>query len=228
MTNTNKRELMKIINRLAAEERLNHLLAEIQGRAREPSDDLINSTSERVRTAIREFDAKETVAAISAGSGSVRSFVVERLSDWIAALPRLELGNLQLGNLAEGHADTRTKGAGGKKKVSVHLCTWKQDVLQLTLSCLQKPPYKVTLRVNEGARDAELAKLCWIDEASLDHAPGAPVQVVDFPMKRIDERTYLVDMDVDDFVGRLGSLHAAKELAQQSGADPRLLLPFVK
>lgn len=205
---------------------LNFLLAEIEGRLREPSDDLIRRTSERIREAIKEFDAKESAAATSTGSENLLSFFVNRLSDWLAALPRLEFRALQFGNMATAHADTRIKGKTGREPTP-HYCTWKQDDMQLTLSCPRKAPYTVTLRVDQGP-DVELTKLCWINEDALGGDPGAPVEPLDFPLERIGDRAYrVVSMDEEDFFTRMGSLSAATERENEEGIDPRLFLPFV-
>ncbi|WP_140939836.1 hypothetical protein [Prosthecodimorpha hirschii] len=58
MTNeSEKMRLRDFLSHMREEERLNLLLAEIEGRVREPSDELVLRTSTRIHEAIREFDA---------------------------------------------------------------------------------------------------------------------------------------------------------------------------
>lgn len=213
-------------SKLRADLELNFLLAEIEGRLKEPSEELVRGTTEGVRAAIRKFDAMESGAAKGAASGALSSFVVNRLSDLISALSRLALVKLDVGVPAELHADSRPKGGAGGKSTASQYCTWKQDDLLLTLSCLSRKPYTVILHIDEGP-DLELSEVRWVDEDSLNRDPEDAVSPTNFPLERIDERTYRVDMRVGVFAGRMGSLTAARERESDDGMDPRLLLPFV-
>ena len=221
--NASKRE-REAMSRADADLELNLLLAEIEGP--EPSDELIRKTSEGIRAAIAEFDARESVAATVTGSESSKPFCIERLCDFLAFLPRLTLVKLDVGLSAHGYADTRPKGTAGRQSKPSHYCTWKQDALRLTLSCMHTKPYTVTLHVDEGS-DVELSELGWIDEDALRGEPDSPVAPKKFRLQRIDESTYRVDMHLGVFTRRMGSLTAASESASARGVDPRLLLPFV-
>jgi len=172
-------------------------------------------------------DFPETVAPAGGKKSDRLSFLVERLSDWRYALHRLAFVVMNSGEQAEVHADSRPKRANGRKQTSSHYFTWKQDDMQLTLSCLSKKPYAVTLHVDEGA-DEELSELCWIDEDSLCGNPDEPIEPKKFALERInDERTYKVDMRLGVFNGRMGSLNAACERESEDSIDLMLLLPFV-
>ena len=152
--------------------------------------------------------------------------VVEKLSDWLAALPRFAVMTMDSGTEAYAVADDRSRRSATRKMEPSNFCTWRQDDMQLSLRCRPKKPYTVTLHVDEGA-DVELSELCWIDEDSLGSAHDEPIEPRKFPLKRIDERTYRVVMRVGVFNGRMGSLTAARERESKDSIDPRLLLPFV-
>ncbi len=239
---TARKKLDALLERLRLEQTIEDMQAEIEGRTQTTSQASVDKAMSRVHSSLDRFARGEPVHNADAATSSempekfalaARSkenqlwTPVNRLSDWLAALPRLEFRALQFGNMATAHADSRIKGTAGRKSEPVHYCTWKQDDMQLTLSCPHKAPYTVTLRVDEGP-DVELTKLCWIDEDALGGDTGASVEPWEFPLERIGDRAYrVVSMDEEDFFTRMGSLSAATERENEEGIDPRLFLPFV-
>jgi hypothetical protein len=227
MSNTKKTELLNIIDKIAAENRMKDFLSDIEGRTREPGDDLVKRTSERVRAAIREFDARENVA-VAAESGGALSFVFEKLKDAYIALPRLVLVDTDIGGPVAGRADDGARRSARRRSKPSNFCTWKQDAFQFTLSCRLRNPDPVTLHIDEGP-EVEFRELRWIDEDDVQGDPDRPITVKSFPLKRLPDttRAYEVKMHVVTFQARMGAIYAAKEGARADSADVRLLLPFV-
>jgi len=178
------------------------------------------------------FDVNISTPENSATLGDMRKWhriVVKQLSDWLAALPRLAMIEMESGTEAYAGADDGRRHSLTSKSAPSNFFTWKQDDMQFTLSCLTKKPYTVRLHVDEGA-DIELSELCWINEDSLGRAEDEPIELKKFPLERIDEKTYRVKVSPGVFYGRLGSLTAAIaacERESEDSIDPQLLLPFV-
>lgn len=149
-----------------------------------------------------------------------------QLSELLAVLSRFTLIEMNSGTQASAAADDGVGRSAEHQREPSNFFTWKQDDMQLTLSCLPKKPYAVMLHIDDGP-DIELSTLCWIDKDSLGTDPDEFVERKKFPLKRIDERTYRVSMPVGIFTGRMGLLNTARGRASEKGIDPRLLLPFV-
>lgn len=156
------------------------------------------------------------------------SSILDRRSDWKSLATRIfEIGAGAIGNGRQAFAGTASKRTGSRAPEASNFRTWQQGGLRLTLSCGEKAPYLVTLNVDESP-DAKVVRLCWIHEDTLAGDPEAPLRVVPFSVKRIDEGTYSVDMKVGVFSKRMHAIAAAERYAGKGDPDPRLLLPFVE
>lgn len=153
------------------------------------------------------------------------SAILNSVSDWALVASRyleLEKGNLDAGTrvfASSGAAKTKRSHA-----VKTRYRTWRQGDLRMTLRCEAEPPFQVVLHIDQGP-DAEVQRICWVDEASLSGDPGLPPALTTFAVKRIPERkrTYHVAMPVGQFSERLRAINTAED-----GKDPHLLLPFVE
>jgi hypothetical protein len=214
--------------RMKADLQLNFLLAEIEGRLQEPSDELLRETHAGVLSAIMDFDVNEAAAVASLGPSSMTLNAFNKLSDFIAGLSRFDFVEMNIGTLAIGRNDDGDRRSAGRRAAARHFCTWKQNGLQFTLSCMSKMPFTVTLQIDEGP-DVELRELVWIDEDDVEGVPDRPVNMESFALKRLPDskRTYQVGMDVVAFTARMGAIYAAKEGEAADDAKVRLLLPFV-
>ena len=240
---TARKKLDALLERLRLEQTIEDMEAEAEGRTQTTSQASVDRAMSRVYAALERFASGKPVhqpdaetssdgpARVAPAARSKRNQLwspVNRLSDWLAAVARLEFGALQFGNMATAHADSRVQRTAGSKSEPVHYCTWKQDGLQITLSCPRKAPYTVALHIDDGP-DTELTQLFWIEEDELGGDVGAPVKPVEFPLERIGDRAYRVaGMDEDVFFTRMGSLGAAREREGEDSIALRLLLPFVK
>jgi hypothetical protein len=156
------------------------------------------------------------------------STILNSRSDWFH-LAASHFG-LQRGVFGAGtgaFANTGSAGAKHAHSAQTNFRSWRQGDLHLTLGCETKPPFQVNLHINEGP-DAQILRLCWIDETSLSGDVSLPPSLVEFKVERIADRTYRVKMSVGAFSTRLRAINAYEENKGEDAKDPRLLLPFVE
>ena len=169
----------------------------------------------------------QDAAAVRAPWRKQISLILDRVSDWALLAPRFfDLGPGEMGLGTGAHASAGRASTAWRKREGENFRKWRQGDLHLVLNCENEPPFAVTLLIDEGP-DVRLQRLCWIEEHSLAGDPNAPAALVAFPLERIGDRAYRVEMSVGKFSARLSAIEAAKK-GRKEGGDPRLLLPFVE
>jgi len=152
--------------------------------------------------------------------------VPKKVNDWKRlATEFFEVGTGAIGIGRMAFARSASTRADTHASEATQFQIWQQGALGLTLSCENKHPYTVTLRVDDP--HAKVAQLYWVDEGSLTDDSDAPLQAQSFSVTQVDAQTYTVQMPVAIFADKIRAIVAAQQHTDAEGLNPRLLLPFV-